>query len=657
MCVDAKRARLSNTLAYRRRNLDVEYFGLDTEASATGTTRTASDVHSIQVCSSRGEDTGRVFWNPNDFKDWMQHKKPCPKIFYAFTLPFEYGTLAAWELLHASTANGELPWQHWADEPINLFYLQIDKTRIPVYDIRIFFYQLRHGNSYLTNLRAVGDYLSEYYSQDIHKLESPLGSDFGKRAPTAEERPYFERYAIRDSYISAKAAQWVHDNILETWLQGKTKITNVYSWGTVARHYFHLPKIAEVTRYGKRLHVTFPNRWHEEIYKATYAGRSEAFDTGNVGQVFYNDVSSLYPTAIIQTQCLLIRDVQQWRGGVDKLYGKLDWRVFHEQTGSPYGWILGDFETESDLWGLPVKVGDNNWYVSGTVKNRLYNTLDPEASNAEVLDIQAVLVPIFSSDAAFVNPMKKYEELTQIKLAGQYKSEIESYCIKSTINSASGILGKSHPNFGATTNLSAYNIMLGRSHLFMSEIFHRYHELEHPIIYCDTDSLFWHKPIEETIRDCKPYPSLPFQVLETVPLKIGVKGESREEGTVIFRGKMYYQNASSLGFSAWKPFPQFFTRIIKEKPSEITVERQVSRKWRTRDASVTALRVGRWFIQREHWNLAKLKQIFRADGKRCRETLDSYQLFLEDTRSASRAWTVREALQKLGETPWKTNAT
>ena len=654
MRVDAKHARLSNELAYRHRNLDVEYFGIDTEASASGTERTAGDVHTIQVCSSRGEESGRVFWNPLDFKEWMRHKKPCPKIFYAFTLPFEYGTLAAWELLHASNERGELPWQSWADEPINLFYLQIDQTRIPVYDIRIFFYQLRHGNSYLTNLKAVGDYLSDFYAEDIHKLAAPLGNDFGKRAPSAEETPYFEKYGIRDAYVCAKAAQWVHDNILETWLEGKTKITNIYSWGTVARHYFHLPKIASVTRYGKRLHVTFPNQWYAEIYRATFAGRSEAFTTGNVGQAFYNDVSSLYPTAIIQTQCMLIRNVEQWRGNVDKLYGKLDWRVFHEQTGSPYGWILGDFKTESDLWGLPVKVGDNNWFLTGTLKNRLYGTLDLEASNAEVLDVQAVLTPVFSSDPAFVDPMRKYEELTKVKLAGQYKSEIESYCIKSTINSASGILGASHPNFSATTNIPAYNVMLGQSHLFMSELFHRYHTSQHPITYCDTDSLFWHKPIEETIRDCTPYPSLPFQVVETVPLKIGVKGESRKEGTVIFRGKMYYQNASSLGFSAWKPFPQFFTRIIKEKPSEITVERQVSRKWKTRDSSVTALRVGRWFIQREHWNLAKLKQIFRADSKRARNTFDSYQLFLEDAHTASRAWTVPEALQKLGETPWKT---
>jgi hypothetical protein len=252
-----------------------EFWGIDTEASATGTTFTTNDVHTLQVCSSKGEDTGRTFWNPNYFKEWLHHHKPRPKIFYAFTLTFEYGTLEAWELLNASTAKGEYPWQYWADHPINLFYITIDKTRIPVYDIRIFFYQLRYGNSYLTNLNAVSDYLSDYYQQDIHKLASPLGDDFGKRAPTAEERPYFEQYGIRDAFICAKAAQWVHENIIDTWLEGKTKITHIYSWGTVARHYFDLPEIAEVVRYGRTPHIIFPNRWHEEIYKATYGqGRS-----------------------------------------------------------------------------------------------------------------------------------------------------------------------------------------------------------------------------------------------------------------------------------------------------------------------------------------------------------------------------------------------
>jgi hypothetical protein len=559
----------------------------------------------------------------------------------------------AWELLSASTKKGEYPWQSWADDPINLFYIKVDKTRIPVYDVRNLFYQLRYGNDHLTNLRAVGKYLSDCYGLDIHKLEEPLGEDFGRRVPSQLERPYFERYGIRDAYICAKAAEWINENIMQKWLDGKVSVTQIYSWGTVARHYFHLPKIAQITRYGKRLSVVFPNQWHKRIFESTYAGRSEAFYTGNVGSVFYNDVSSLYPTSIIQTQCLLIRDVQEWRGNADGLRGvRLNSQRFRDLTGYSYGWILGDFRTDSDLWGLPIKIGQNNWYVTGVLHNTLYNTLDLEAADAEILDVHAVLVPVFTSDSAFVNSMQKYELLTKVKLDNAFKSEIECHCIKSTINAASGILGKSHPSFAAQTNLPAYNVMLAQSHLFMSEIFHRFHTPDKPICYCDTDSLFWHRPIDQTIRLCEPYPDLPFQKLETVPLKIGVKGESRPEGTIIFRGKMYYQDENHLGFSAWKPFPQYFKKIVQEKPVKIGIERQISRKWRTRDGNVAAMKVGRWFIKKECWDIHKLKQIFRADDKRSRSSYDSYQLFLDGECVGSRAWTCCEATRRLGQTPW-----
>lgn len=94
-----------------------EFYGIDTEASATGAERTYDDVHTVQICSSKGEHTGRVFWNAEDFKEWFRHKKPQPEIFFAFTIAFEYGSLAAWELLNASNA-----WQNWADKPINLFF-------------------------------------------------------------------------------------------------------------------------------------------------------------------------------------------------------------------------------------------------------------------------------------------------------------------------------------------------------------------------------------------------------------------------------------------------------------------------------------------------------------------------------------------------------
>jgi hypothetical protein len=105
-----------------------------------------------------------------------------------------------------------------------------------------------------------------------------------------------------------------------------------------------------------------------------------------------------------------------------------------------------------------------------------------------------------------------------------------------------------------------------------------------------------------------------------------VKGEG---DTVIFRGKMYFQSETSLGFSAWKQFPQYFKRIIQEKPLELDIERQISCKRKARDKNVSTLKIGRWFKICEHWDNRKLIQIFRADCRRHRDIYDSYELFLE----------------------------
>ncbi len=635
-----------------------EFWGIDAEGTYCGLERTQDDIHSVQVCPSNTERRGRVFHSSDEFKKWLRYREKhgnLPEIFFAYTLPYEYGTLLGWELLGVGDSpkkgsKGKYPWQNWADHPVNLFYLKFRRKRIPVFDIRIFFFQLRYGNNYLTSLERLGDYLSDFYGEDIRKLPKPLGEDFGRRPPTEEEMDEFHRYGIRDAYISAKGAQWVHENVLDTWLSGRVGIEKLYSWGTVAKYFFELPKLNEFRRFKGSRVVEFPNLWHEQIFMNTFAGRNEAFSTGRLGQLYYNDVSSLYPVSMIQTQCMLIRDVGEWFGDTDGLMGSLDWERFYGVTGYPYGWILGDFETEDDLWGLPVKVGQNNYYVTGELRNCLRHTLDLEASGATVNHVNKVLVPVY--DKGQRATMRKFEELTLKKLEGRYDSQIEKYCIKSTVNSASGILGKSKPSFGTTTNLPAYNTLLAQSHLNMSKIFHLYRSPGTPIHYTDTDSFFSPLRVEEVVEQCEPYPGLPFQLRSTIPLELGVRGESCEEGTVIFRGKMYYQDENSMAFSGWKPFPQFFSKIVLEKPIEITVERQVNRKWKTRDRKATVLKTGRWIILREHWDIKKLKRIFRADGKRFRESYDSYQLFLDGEGLGSRSWDSSELSDKFQGT-WK----
>jgi len=376
-----------------------------------------------------------------------------------------------------------------------------------------------------------------------------------------------------------------------------------------------------------------------------------------MSQIFYCDVASLYPVSLIQTQAFLIRDVAETSFACrDKLLGKASWQQFYAVTGKPYGWILGDFKTDSDLWGLPIKQGENNWFVTGTLRNQLYHTLDLEAGSAEILRVDRVLIPEFDTRQASIDRMGKFETLTDKKLSHKCESELEEKCIKMTTNSAHGTLGQSDPHFAAHTNLPAYNTVLAQSHLYMSELFHKFA----PIIYTDTDSFFVDKRIEGLIRECSPYPTLPFQRLATVPLKVDVKAQSKPTGAVIFRGKMYggltFEGVDINAFSAWHPKADNFAEILAAKPTQsVTVEQQTSRKWLTKNKAARRLRVGGFYVQTVEWDLAQLKRIFRADSKRMRPTYDSYQLFLDRQSATSRSWTVDEALSLLAETPWHTD--
>jgi hypothetical protein len=117
---------------------------------------------------------------------------------------------------------------------------------------------------------------------------------------------------------------------------------------------------------------------------------------------------------------------------------------------------------------------------------------------------------------------------------------------------------------------------------------------------------------------------------------------------------MYWLNPKNLAFSGWKPFPSFFNKIVQAKTTTATIEKQLNRKFKTRDKSVAQLAVGRWFIKREEWNLQKLTQIFRADTKRQRSTYDSYTLFLNDKSAPSTSWNAQQLNDLYGQT-WQFN--
>ena len=304
------------------------YWGIDSEGLGAGLGLDESAIHSIQVCSSEGEQTGRAFKTKREFLCWYNRlkSKQRPELFHAFTLAYEYGSLASWELLGASDAKGKFPWQNWLEEPKNLFWIQPGKKKFPVYDTRCLFGTLAKDKQQPSSLKALGDYLSEFYAVDAHKLPTPLGDEFGLRGPTEAEWSEFAKYGIRDAYICALAGRWIHDVVIQGWLKGAVPLTSLFSWGTVAKFYLGVPNVGHVRYRDKNgaAVVGYDSEWLYRIQKeACTAGRSDAFLTGLCGRLHYNDVSSLYPISAVHTQCFLIRDIQEWDGDKTRLLGPI----------------------------------------------------------------------------------------------------------------------------------------------------------------------------------------------------------------------------------------------------------------------------------------------------------------------------------------------
>jgi len=252
-------------------------FGIDTEFLSSGRRDDPSHVHSIQVWNP-GEKG--FFTSPEDFKKWLT--LTCPELFFTWTTKPEFGSVRAWGLLgieHKEKKKYEKVmhpwkkiryWESFSEKPIAHFYIPYIKEftrrgekkqkirRVCVFDIRAFFHQMRYKNYSLGSVEAAGAFLTDQYrlecgrdhSTCLHKLAHPLGEEFGLRAPKPEEMKYFERYAMRDAEITFHAGRWFYENILSKYCPG-VRFEELYSFGTLARHYFNYPKINEGYRIGR----------------------------------------------------------------------------------------------------------------------------------------------------------------------------------------------------------------------------------------------------------------------------------------------------------------------------------------------------------------------------------------------------------------------
>lgn len=605
------------------------FWGIDTEYFAAGK-HDPSDVHSIQTYNGK---VGLIFWSPEEFREWLQRTKP--KLMFTWTIAPEFGSLRAWGFLNIEKKAGRgkysrIPhpwkktkfWEPFSEKPIAHFYIpyqhkykykgewKTKKKRVMVFDVRVFFHQMRYKGKGMGSLEMAGEFLSDFYGRDLHKLPKPF-EGFGERPPrTKEERERFEEYAVRDAEITYWAGVWFQENIIDKYIPG-TSFKDLYSWGTAAAKYFNYPEVNK-GHWQKGGAKIFLDPLDDMIrQEATFAGRSEAFWTGYLGDIYYCDISSLYPVETVVTEAIRIRHVKP----LSPIELK---QIRNPEDLHPYGWLRGTFYTENDLWGLPYRneiLAEHLYYVTGTVSG-LFHTFDLEAARAEILNLEAGYVPIFMNDPE----MDRYYKLTMKKLDKQYQSEAEKYAIKGILNSATGKFGAYHP-ISIYSNFPVYSTIVASSHRRLSWLFDK---APKPVYYCDTDSVFTREPITGKLAELESWTGE-----YSVPLLVDIKGTSEEPGTMIFRRKMYYQAPNYTAYGGWKPYVEFFKKICQTLPEQISVLRQVTKKWATRNKAVIHLEIGRFVEISETYNLAKLEDLFKADDGRIRPTRNTYQLCRE----------------------------
>lgn len=319
-------------------NMPKQCWGFDSEFLASGRANEPSDVHTIQF--SNGRNTV-VLENATDLKKWSSNHRTVRKLYGYVILP-DMGSVEEWLGRVEIRKRGI---QH-------IGKIRYGSTCINVYDT-----QPMAQSFGFRRLADIGDFFG------IPKKPKPEWLGLRKWQTQNEYREFLE-YAKQDAIITSKFASWLVHYI-------KADPSKYASAGTLVKEFFQLPKRLQ----GRRIQLS---PLEAMIRKSTFAGRSEGFRTGFISNVFYNDVSSLYPCSIVATQCLRIDGIESCKPS--------DLSTTADLNETSYGWIEGIFQTANDLWGLPLR-GKNNFYAVGKQIYGIYHTFDIAASKSKILHI------------------------------------------------------------------------------------------------------------------------------------------------------------------------------------------------------------------------------------------------------------------------------
>ncbi len=565
-------------LAQRQRT----FWGFDSEFLASGRVNHPEDVHTIQF----SDGTNSVVLESADaLKTWLYNHNRIQTV-YGFVILPDLGSVEEW------LGEGHVKiWTRGSQTVGRICYRSFKAT---VYDCRPLLQSFG-----VRRLADAGEIIG------YPKLPKPdwLGL---RKYETQEERQAFIKYAEADAVITSRIVQWLYHSF-------QADPQTHASAGTLARDIFNLP--ARLPRRKKTVQLS---PLETLVRRSCFAGRSEGFRTGYMRNVFYNDVSSLYPLSICASHVLEIIGAEPCNPSNLNAENPLE--------SLNYGWLEGTFQTENDLWGVPLR-GKNNFYATGTITG-FYHTLDLVAAKAKTLHVAHAYKPIFKKTPIH----DKFVKLTLDRIEGRLKGT-EKMFAKAVLNSLSGKLGQSHP-ISRTSNFYAYASLLAHSHAVMSRLFDKCDS----VLAMDTDSVFSFSNMSKKWFELN-------EGENSMPVIMDVKGEG---DLSFFRSKNYIlktkEDSYVFGRHGWVYWLEDFLKLNDGRITELQTRQDIKATLLTRVKEAQELAKGRWRTKPVTLSLEKLKDLLKADTKRKRTEYDSYGLVMAKHSEPSRAWNYDELM-------------
>ena len=577
-------------------------WSIDSEFLMSGRANRPEDVLTVQF--SRGlEETAKIFCDPEELKKFLVRSLYRTKVVYGYAILADLGSILEW-LGKKAVKVKRKSLQHYGVVKYGRFKAKFVDCQSLVHSFGIH------------RLEDAGVLVG------LHKLAKPEW--LGKRKPkNREERQYFERYAKRDAVVTSRLVGGIRQ------LFDADPVRHI-SAGTLARDYFGFPRRKGWKEKFRNIELM--------IQQKIFAGRSEVRINGFSKDVGYYDWKSLYPWSMLGTHCLDVERIIECDfkelsipGGASSLD---DWER--------QGWVLGTVQCNDSIWSLPIKVFNNNVYVTGTFQG-LWSTWDLAASQAKILHVVKCWRPIMKPKGMHEMLAKMYLDRVEGKL-----DEIESMRAKAVMNAASGKLGQNKPKPSVTTNFLAYSLLLGHSHFTMALSQRKCVNKGGKIFGEDTDSIFSDKDLTGkywTMFDGENY----------IPSFMDCKGFG---DLMFFRSKRYILWDLGQPFvwgknpvyarHGWDYFLEDYLDLFTQDIHEIRTRRDVKHTLLTREKEALEMALGRWKNKPVRLDEAKITALLVADWKRKREDYDSFHLAMKRKNSKSRPWSEDDVYERIG---------